>query len=93
MGDDNVYTNDDNELSYNLPPMTATLHFDLESVEGERRLRECLDASRFKSALYQLDDWLRGLVKYQDMENIEIQEVRDRILFVCEGFDINIWED
>jgi hypothetical protein len=71
----------------------ATLNFDLDTYEGERKLKECLDAPAFKAAFQELDNWLRELGKYHDVFNIEVSEVRERIAFVAEGHGIDIWED
>jgi hypothetical protein len=44
----------------------ANLVFDLTDPEGERRLRECLDALQVKMVLWGLDQWLREQVKYAE---------------------------
>lgn len=46
------------------PVIQATLHFNLEKPEGERRLRECLDAPKAKLVLWEFDNYLRDLIKY-----------------------------
>jgi hypothetical protein len=78
---------------YDMTPVTATLHFDLESAAGERRLKECLDAPELKAVILELDDWLRSLPKYHDVFSIDVSEVRERIGFILEGHGIDIWED
>ena len=93
MSDDNEYTHDDNELSYDLPPMTATLHFNLETYEGERRLKECIDAPVVKSVMTEFDNWLRSLVKYGGVEQITVDAVRAQLTGIAESKGIDIWED
>ncbi len=72
---------------------TATLHFDLDTHEGERRLKECIDAPLFKATLTDLDEWLRELSKHHDIRSVDTGEVRERINIIAEGHGIDIWED
>jgi hypothetical protein len=45
-------------------PVYALLHFDLEDPEGERRLRECLDAPKVLGAVHAYAEWLRSKIRY-----------------------------
>ena len=93
MNDDNEYTHDDNELSYDLPPVTATLHFNLETYEGERRLKECLDAPALRAIILELDNWLREQSKHHDIYKVDVGEVRECINLIAESHGVDIWED
>ena len=75
-------------------PVYAILHFDLEEPEGERRLRECLDAPNVKSALRELDQWLRGQIKHTDREDVDtLQEARDRLWVALGDHGVNLDDD
>jgi hypothetical protein len=78
---------------YDMSEVLATLHFDLETHEGERRLRECLDAPAFRATLVELDEWLRQQSKYHDVFKVDVGSVRKRINLIAEGHGIDIWED
>ena len=56
LSDNNGLSNDHIVLS--------TLTFNLDYPEGERRLRECLDAPKLKSAVQEFDQWMRARIKY-----------------------------
>jgi hypothetical protein len=71
----------------------ATLHFDLDTHEGERRLKECIEAPALRGTLLELDEWLRQQSKYHDIYKIDIGVVRERINLIAEGHGIDIWED
>ena len=64
-------------------PVTATLRFDLESHEGERRLRECLDAGEAREAVREFNKWLRDTIKWGCDDNParadHLQEARDKL--------------
>ena len=85
------------------PSTTAALTFNLDDPEGERRLRECLDAPKWKSALREFDQWLRNRIKYNDAdlperqvpdEGIEwLQFARDELWKRSAVNGIEIWEE
>jgi hypothetical protein len=71
----------------------ATLHFDLDNPEGERRLRECLDAPRVKLVLWHLNEWLRSEVKYQELSDDVVDTlnvVRSEIIDLCDEYNVNL---
>ena len=82
-----VSSNDDE-----LPPAALdTIHFNLDTQEGKRRLRECLDAPNVKEALCEFDRWLRNQVKHTDREDVEtLQEVRDRLWVELGSHGVNL---
>ena len=51
------------------PAVTATLRFNLDDPEGERRLRECLDAPKVKVAIWEFlnspVNGIHGILKYE----------------------------
>ena len=76
-------------------PVYAILHFDLEDEEGERRLRECLDAPKVMSAIDEYARWLRNKVKYGDDDAAEkLTEVWDEWFecFISRGLSVPGWE-
>ena len=72
-------------------PVYAILHFGLEDGEGERRLRECLDAPQVRSALWEYDNWLRGQIKHAD--RVELQPARDKLFEIFNEHDVSVWEE
>jgi len=86
------------------PPTTVTLAFNLDNPEGERRLRECLDAPRVKSAVWDFDRWMRNRIKYNpdsETDPLYISEdgiawleiARDQLNMRLEDCGIDIWDD
>ena len=79
---------DNNEMSIdNIPDLTpayAILHFDLEALEGERRLRECLDAPNVLRAVRDFERWWRSAAETNSMkEKRETLETARDVLFAC----------
>ena len=80
------------------PSTTATLTFSLDDPEGERRLRECLDAPRWKMAVWECFNWLHNEYKYGKDERelrsdvLEAAYIKMHEYFNEQGIDI-IWED
>ena len=74
------------------PSTTAALTFNLDDPEGERRLRECLDAPKWKSAVWEFDQWIRGLVKYGDV-TVNEESIRERFHAIFSEHGIDIWEE
>ena len=70
---------------------TATLGFNLDTPDGERRLRECLNAPTYLAALCDLDNWLRDKIKHYDI--VELQPARDKLWEILGGHGIDIWEE
>jgi len=97
MSDDNCLPDNqlemdgNNELS-NDHIVSSTLTFNLDDPEGERRLRECLDAPKWKSAVWEFDQWLRGEIKYGDRELTDCA-IRDSLHRIFSDRNIDIWED
>jgi hypothetical protein len=81
---------------YDMTPVTATLHFDLESAEGERRLKECLDAPKAKEALVEFEKWLRAELDSGCYENSSweaaLDDARDKLFEVFNERGLTPWE-
>ena len=73
------------------PSTTATLAFNLDEPEGERRLRECLDAPKWKYAVWEFERWIRYLVDSDTSVTADI--VRDELFRIFSEHGIDIWED
>jgi hypothetical protein len=80
-----------------LPPVWANIVFDLETTEGERRLREMLDAPKMKLVLLELDNYLRDLIKYGDdkdgVELTTLEMVRKALWHICDYHGIRLDEE
>jgi hypothetical protein len=42
----------------------------------------------YKIALEDLDNWLRGIIKYTEQETINVQEVRDKLHEIMQANDL-----
>ena len=82
----------------------VTWNFDMDDPEGERRLRECLDAPKWKSAVQEFDQWMRNRLKYNpDSETdplyiseegiVWLEIAREQLNMRLEDYGINIWEE
>lgn len=70
--------------------MEAILKFSLP--EDEEQFNIATHAQDFYFILFELDNWLRDLSKYQEKKDISIEEVRDKIYSLLNeykvGFDM-----
>jgi len=75
----------------------VTWNFDMDDPEGERRLRECLDAPKWKGAVQEFDQWMRARIKYgADGTGAggPIDEViRSHLHTIFGEHGIDIWDD
>ena len=85
-------TPEDFDSGWDDPSVVSTLEFNLDEPEGERRLRECLDAPKWKSAVREFDQWIRGLVKYGEV-TVNEESIRDRFHIIFYEHGIDIWEE
>ncbi len=75
-------------------PVRATLCFDIDSKEGERRLRECLNAPNVRGVLTAYDGWLRMIEKHSNRDDVAtLIEARRMLWSIARENDVNIWED
>ena len=83
---------------------TANLTFNLDYPEGERRLRECLDAPNVKSAVREFDQWMRNRIKYNPDSEADplyisedgiawLETAREQLNMRLKDYGIDIWED
>ena len=107
MSDDNCPPGNQPETDYNAAWSQdsiswSTITFNLDDPEGERRMRECLDAPKWKSAVWEFDDWMKrqikhGAVGYQDEANATPEEVlavaREHLHILFSEHGIDIWEE
>lgn len=70
--------------------MIGKLVFKLPEETSEFKTAQ--QASAYLAALQELDNHLRGLIKYTDTETINVQEMRDKLHEICNDMDIDIWE-
>jgi hypothetical protein len=68
-----------------MPPVWANIVFDLETTGGERRLREMLDAGKWKLVLWEFDQWLRSHVRYGLGADLRYMPTKDGgVMVPCE---------
>jgi hypothetical protein len=75
----------------------ATLHYDIETAEGEERLLDALNGSKYRWALQGLDNWLRNRIKYagdsvSDVQIAERECCREQIHAELEERGLRLWE-
>ena len=107
--DDNTELSNDHkphdfEPPDDLEPVYATLHFYYNDPDSMRRMRECLDAPKWKSAVQEFDRWMRNRIKYNpDSETdplyiseegiVWLEIAREQLNMRLEDYGINIWDD
>lgn len=52
--------------------------------EEQEELEICMNASKYKNVLYDVDQYLRNLAKYQGKKTVSIEEVRNLIYKLTE---------
>lgn len=87
-----------------LEPVYATLHFYYNDPDSMRRMKECLDAPKWKSAVWEFDRWMRNRIKYNpDSEDDPLyisddgitwlQAAREQLCMRLEDHGIDIWDE
>jgi hypothetical protein len=66
--------------------MKAILEFDLPEEQAEHET--ALNGNKYKIILAELDNWLRGIAKYQDIQEVKVTSVREKIFRLAEEYDI-----
>ena len=98
--DDSSEDLDDCRRNDTLPAVCANIVFDLTEPEGERRLREMLDAPKLKLVLWGFDQYLRNWIRY-DPDNTfaggSVEEALERVRCYlwesCEDHGIRLDEE
>ena len=97
MSDDNCPPGNQPETDYNAAWSQdniswSTITFNLDDPEGERRLRECLDAPKVKAAVRELEEWLK---RQSDSENPEyayaIDMAREKLFDIFNARGLDPW--
>jgi hypothetical protein len=95
--DDSSEDLDDCRRNDTLPAVCANIVFDLTEPEGERRLREMLDAGKMRLALWEFDNYLRDLIKYDPAKTDaildELEMVRKALWNILDYQGIRLDED
>ena len=70
-------------------------HFDIQKPEGERRLRECLDAPDVKGALSEFDNELRRRWKYgeDEAQMMTVEQVRGLLWATLKRWKVDLDDD
>ena len=59
--------------------MKAKLIFDMNEPDDRIEHQHAINGSKLAVALYDFDQWLRAKSKYENIENIDVDEVRDKL--------------
>jgi hypothetical protein len=70
--------------------MKVTIEFNLPTESQE--YQHALNGSKYLAVLQEVDNLLRGYMKYEDKTTIDIKEVRDMIYDVASDKNVVIWE-
>lgn len=65
-------------ISFNLP-------------EEQEEFEICMNASKYKNVLYDIDKYLRNLAKHHDKKTVSIEEVRNLIYKLAEEEKIDLY--
>lgn len=60
-----------------------------DSMEGDR-IVDMLNVGKYKTVLYDFDQWLRGLIKYEGVEYVDVQKARDKLWEGLRDFNLDI---
>ena len=71
----------------------STITFNLDDPEGERRLRECLDAPKVKAAVREYEGFLAGVIKRAESEPTRLcfQSARDQLFAIFNDCGLSPW--
>lgn len=78
-------------VDMDMEPVYVTLHFYYNDSDSMRRYKLVNKAQDMSTILFDLDQWLRSKIKYEDMD--ELQPARDKLWEFAGYFDYDIWED
>jgi 2,3-bisphosphoglycerate-independent phosphoglycerate mutase len=71
----------------------ARLVFDYDTDDRDRveEIRLMQDAWKWRATVEDLRTWLRGLAKYEGVESIEVEKVRDKLSELLEERELNLY--
>ena len=73
--------------------MTATLRYTLP--EEQEELDAALQAQAVRGAIEEMDNWLRGELKYHDPPEVRaavLQEMRDKLHALLDEAEVHLWD-
>ena len=86
-------------------PYTVTLTFDPTDPDGRRHLRDALQGSDMRLVLWEMDQWLRTLIKYgpqeealaswtcdEGVKNV-LSTTREKLFELCDEYSIRLDEE
>ncbi len=73
--------------------MRARLTFEYDTDDRDRveEIRLMQDAWKWRATVEDLRTWLRGLAKYEGVESIEVEKVRDKLSELLEERELNLY--
>lgn len=75
--------------------MKAILEFDLDNSEDASSFDIILEARKYQTVLWDIDQWLRGEIKYKNDLSEDVRDayqgVRDKIYEMIAESDITSW--
>ena len=74
-------------------PYTVTLTFDMTNPDGRRHLRDALQGEDMRIVLWELDRWLRDIIKYKDEDEYCFEEMRNKLFELCDEYSIRLDEE
>lgn len=68
-----------------MPKVTITFDCPEENIE----LRQAIDGYRWELVVWDLDQWLRSKVKYEENPTLHAEVVRDKLCELLEGLEFS----
>ena len=72
--------------------MKRSYTIELEDGDTTFEITLALNAGKWRSVCWDLDQWLRGKIKYEDVESMPTQELRDKLWELLRDEDLNFDE-
>jgi hypothetical protein len=69
----------------------AKVIFEFDSGEEQELIQIHHDAVSVQAAIQEFDNWLRGVIKYEECKTIDPQVVRDRLYQEFNSRGVSIW--
>ena len=90
---DKTGTEAQNSSEKSSSPYTVTLTFDMTDRDGRRHLRDALQGEDMRLVLWEMDQWLRNIIKYKDEDEYCFEEMRNKLFELCDEYSIRLDEE
>lgn len=75
--------------------MKATLNFDLDDIDDQRRFEQCNNATKMSIMIFEFDQYLRGKIKHNDTnltgDAIDaLEDAREMLYHIANKYSLNM---